>query len=50
MGITLGAAYKIKPGFDEGSGLVLSGGSFEVTSVINLEVADPGEGYLLFYS
>ena len=38
LGITHGAAGRSKPGLEEGSGLVLSGGSFEVTWVINLEV------------
>ena len=34
----------IKPDVDKGSGIVLSGGSFGVTWVGNLESAGPGEG------
>ena len=42
--ITLGDLDRSKPGVDEGYGLVLSGGSFGVTWVDNLESAGPGEG------
>ena len=44
MGIILGDAYRSKPGVDEGSGVVLSGGSIEFTWVDNLEGAGPGGG------
>ena len=44
MGITLGAADISEPGVDEGSGLVLSVVSFEVTWVSNIEGEGPGEG------
>ena len=44
LGITLGAADIIKHCVDEGSGLVLSGGSFDVTCVGNLEGEGTGEG------
>ena len=42
MGTTCRAADRIKPGVDEGSGLVLAGVSFEGIWVGNLEDADPG--------
>ena len=42
MGITRGAAGRSKPGFEEGSGLVLSSGSFEVNWVSNPEVVGTG--------
>ena len=45
MSITLGAADRRKPGVDEGSGMVLSGGSFEVNLVGNIDFVGPGEGY-----
>ena len=41
---TLGAADRIKHGVDEGSRLVLSGGSFDVTCVGNLEYEGTGDG------
>ena len=44
LGITLGSASRRKTVVDEGSGLVLSGGSFEVTWVGNLEGVGLGEG------
>ena len=44
LGITHGDAGIIKPGFHEGSWMVLSGGCFEVTLVFNIEGAGPGEG------
>ena len=43
MVITLLVADRIKPVFDEGSWMVLTGGSFEVTCVGNIESAGPGE-------
>ena len=42
MEIKLGTLERIKPGVDEGSGMVLSGGSFEITWVGNLEGEGPG--------
>ena len=44
LGSTLGYAGRSKPGVDEGSGVVLSGGSIEFTWVDNLEGAGPGGG------
>ena len=41
---TLGDADIIKHGIDEGSGLVLYGGSFDVTCIGNLEYEGTGEG------
>ena len=63
LGITQGAAERIKPGVDEGSGLVVSGGSFEGTffsylegsgllegdPVGNLEVTRVGNKVIIFY-
>ena len=43
MDITLGVADRSKPGVDEGSRLVLSGGSFGVTWVVILESAGTGD-------
>ena len=43
LGILLGSAKRIKPGVDEGSGMILSGGSFGVNWVGNLESAGPRE-------
>ena len=44
LGITLVASDRSKPGVDEGSWMVLSGGSFEITWIINLEDEGTGEG------
>ena len=44
LGITLGSEDINKPSVYEGSGMILSGGSIEVTWVGNLEVAGPEEG------
>ena len=44
MGITYGYAYRSKPGVDELSELVLSGGYFEVTWVGKIEGSGTGEG------
>ena len=44
MGITRVAADRSKPGVDEGSGLVLSSGYFEVTWVGKLYSTGFGEG------
>ena len=41
------SSNRIKPGVDEGSGLVLSGGYFEGTLIGNFEGAGPVEGYPL---
>ena len=40
----MGVADRIKPGVDEGSGIVLSGGSFWFTWVGNLDISVPIEG------
>ena len=47
LGITRGYTDRSKPGVDEVTGLVLSGGSFEVTWDGNLEFVDTGQGDLL---
>ena len=47
MAINLESLDRSKPGVDEGSQLVLSGSSFEVTQVGNLEGEGPGEGHPL---
>ena len=44
LGITLIDAYRSKPDDDEGSGIVLSGGSVEVNWVGNLEELGPVYG------
>ena len=43
LGITHGDAGIIKPGFHEGSWMVLPDGYFEVTLVVNIEGAGPGD-------
>ena len=43
LGITLGIADRSKPGVDDGLGMVLSGVSFGVTWVDNLESAGSGD-------
>ena len=43
LGIKIGVAYRINPGVDEGSGLVLSYGYFGVTWVGNLDSEGTGE-------
>ena len=47
MGITLGVGDRSKPRGYEESGMVLSGLSFGVTLIINLEGSWPGEVYTL---
>ena len=42
--ITRGDVYRSKSGVDEGSGLLLSGGSFEGTCDSDLDGEGPGEG------
>ena len=44
LSITLGASDRRNPDVDDGSGMDLSGGSFGITWVGNLEISDPGEG------